>query len=229
MPAGEPSGGQPCFRCGLRPTRRIRVLLVDDHAVVREGYRRLLELEPGMRVVAEHGDADAAIDALEQGVLPDVMVLDLSMPGRSGLEVLRHVTQHAPGVAVLVFTMHASPALVKQALRAGARGFVTKSSEPQWLVHAVRRVAAGECPVLSPDVAHAAGDGVPPRLTPRELEVLHLLLQGCAVDEIGQRMQREPQDGGQLPDPDPAEARRQHRHRTAARRAAAGARRRPDG
>jgi len=166
----------------------LRVMLVDDHAVVREGYRRLLEVEPGMEVDAEHGDADAAIDALEQGALPDVMVLDLSMPGRSGLEVLRHVTQHAPGVAVLVFTMHASPALVKQALRAGARGFVTKSSEPQWLVQAVRRVAGGECPVLSPDVAHAAGDGAPPRLSPRELEVLHLLVQGCAVDEIGQRM-----------------------------------------
>ncbi len=166
----------------------LQVMLVDDHAVVREGYRRLLEAEPGMLVVAEHGDADAAIDALEQGALPDVMVLDLSMPGRSGLEVLRHVTQHAPGVAVLVFTMHASPALVKQALRAGARGFVTKNSEPLWLVQAVRRVAGGERLVLSPDVAHAVGDGAPPRLTPRELEVLHLLLQGCAVDEIGQRM-----------------------------------------
>jgi DNA-binding NarL/FixJ family response regulator len=163
-------------------------MLVDDHAVVREGYRRLLEMEPGMLVDAEHGDADAAIGALERGALPDVMVLDLSMPGRSGLEVLRHVAQRVPQVAVLVFTMHASPALVKQALRVGARGFVTKNSEPLWLVQAVRRVADGECPVLSPDVAHAAGDAAPPRLTPRELEVLHLLLQGCAVDEIGQRM-----------------------------------------
>jgi len=166
----------------------LRVVLVDDHAVVREGYRRLLEVDPRMQVIAEHGDADATIDALAQGVAPDVMVLDLSMPGRSGLEVLRHVTQRAPAVAVLVFTMHASPTMVKQALRAGARGFVTKSSEPQWLVQAVRRVADGECPVLSPDVAHVAGDVAPPPLSPRELEVLHLLVQGCAVDEIGQRM-----------------------------------------
>jgi two-component system, NarL family, response regulator FusR len=166
----------------------LRVMLVDDHAVVREGYRRLLEVDQGMQVIAEHGDADAAIDALEQGTAPDVMVLDLSMPGRSGLEVLRHVAQRAPAVAVLVFTMHASPTMVKQALRAGARGFVTKSSEPQWLVQAVRRVADGECPVLSPDVAHVAGDVARPPLSPRELEVLHLLVQGCAVDEIGQRM-----------------------------------------
>jgi DNA-binding NarL/FixJ family response regulator len=167
----------------------LRVVLVDDHAVVREGYRRLLEMDGSVQVIGEHGNADAAIEALERGEAPDVMVVDLSMPGRSGFEVLRRAAAHAPKVPVLVFTMHDSPAMLEQALRAGAQGYVTKSSEPQVLVQAVRRVAAGEHPVLSPDVAHARVAPTVPSLAPRELEVLHLLLQGCAVDEIGRRME----------------------------------------
>lgn len=167
----------------------LRVVLVDDHAVVREGYRRLLEMDGSVQVIGEHGSADAAIDALDRGEAPDVMVVDLSMPGRSGFEVLRRAAQQAPKVPVLVFTMHDSPAMLEQALRAGAHGYVTKSSEPHVLVQAVRRVAAGERPVLSPDVEHASAASAVPSLAPRELEVLQLLLQGCAVDEISRRME----------------------------------------
>jgi DNA-binding NarL/FixJ family response regulator len=167
----------------------LRVVLVDDHAVVREGYRRLLEMDGSVEVIGEHGSADAAIDALDRGVAPDVMVVDLSMPGRSGFEVLRRAAAQVPKVPVLVFTMHETPAMLEHALRAGARGYVTKSSEPQVLVQAVRRVAAGEEPVLSPDVEQTGAARAAPSLAPRELEVLQLLLQGCAVDEISRRME----------------------------------------
>lgn len=168
----------------------LRVVLVDDHAVVREGYRRVLEMDPSVQVIAEHDSADAAIAALQRGESPDVMVLDLSMPGRSGFEVLRCAQQREPKVPVLVFTMHDSRAMVDQALQVGARGFVTKSSEPPFLVQAVRRIAAGEtAPVLSPDVERAAAAPAAVRLAPREREVLHMLVQGCSVDEIGRRMQ----------------------------------------
>ena len=99
--------------------RALRVALADDHAVVRAGYRRLLELERDMAVVAEYGDADSAYRALaaEAGEAVDLLVLDLSMPGRSGLELLRRLQQRRPGLRVLVFTMHDSAAMLDQCLR----------------------------------------------------------------------------------------------------------------
>lgn len=170
-------------------TGRVRVLLADDHAVVREGYRRLLELEPDVAVVGECADGESVRAAIGRGVAVDVLVLDLSMPGCGGLAVLRRVRDAWPQVQVLVFTMHDSPTMVAQALRAGAAGFVTKNSAPRELVDAVRRVAAGERPVLSPDVAGvAAGDTDRAPLAPREFEVLQLLAQGCSVDEVGRRI-----------------------------------------
>lgn len=172
------------------PTAPVRVLLADDHAVVREGYRRLLELEPDLAVVGECADGESVQAALAaDAVLADVLVLDLSMPGCGGLAVLREASDAWPALRVLVFTMHDSPTMVAQALRAGAAGFVTKNSAPQILVDAVRRVAAGERPVLSPDVAHLAHEQ-PSRLplAPREFEVFQLLVQGCSIDEIGRRL-----------------------------------------
>lgn len=173
--------------------RPIAVLLVDDHAVVRAGYRRLLEGEPGCAVVGECADGDAAYDWLQRGRTPvDVVVLDLSMPGRSGLDLLRRIALRWPAVATLVFSMHDSPAMVAQALQAGAAGFVTKSSEPDALVAALRRVAAGERRVLSPDIAGADGTAAarPPHeaLSPREFQVLQGLLAGDAVDAIAVRL-----------------------------------------
>ena len=170
---------------------RVRVMLADDHAVVREGYRRLLELEPDVRIVGECADGEAARAMLDANHgLADVLVLDLSMPGAGGLAVLRAAAESWPALRVLVFTMHDSPTLVTQALRAGAAGFVTKSSAPQVLVDAVRRVAAGERPVLSPDVASlATTDPSNLPLAPREFEVFQLLVQGCSLEEVGRRLQ----------------------------------------
>ncbi|HWH73311.1 MAG TPA: response regulator transcription factor [Methylibium sp.] len=169
----------------------IRIGLADDHAVVRAGYRRLLELEPDIEVAAEYADADAAYSGLTAGgERLDLLVLDLSMPGRSGLELLRRLGQRLPALRVLVFTMHDGAAMVGQCLRAGAAGFVTKSSAPELLVDAVRRAARGEV-VLSPDVAmHAPGGGAaePPhaQLSSREFDILQQLVAGRSVDEIAQ-------------------------------------------
>jgi DNA-binding NarL/FixJ family response regulator len=168
----------------------LRVLLADDHAVVREGYRRLLESCSAVGVVGECSDGESVRAVLDAGVLAvDVLVLDLSMPGCGGLAVLRHAAQACPGLRTLVFTMHDSPAMVSQVLRAGAAGLVTKSSAPQVLIDAVRRVAAGEQPVLSADVASAAAGPSEVALAPREFEVLQLLAQGCSLDEVGRRLQ----------------------------------------
>ena len=173
-------------------------MLVDDHAVVRAGYRRLLEDEPDLQVVGEHGDADAAYAAL--GSLPqgsaDLLVLDLSMPGRSGLDMLRRARLRWPSLRVLVFSMHDSPAMVAQALQAGAAGFVTKSSDPALLVAALRRVARGETGVLSPDLAGAAGHpgAAPPQhaLSAREFDVLRGLVDGLTLEQIAERLHLSP-------------------------------------
>lgn len=171
----------------------LRVALADDHAIVRVGFRRLLELEPGLRVVAEFGDADAAEAAL-LGPAPlalDVLILDLSMPGRNGLELLRALQAARPALRVLVVSMHDAPSMVAQCLRAGAAGFVPKSSDPQAVVDAVHEVAAGRR-ALSPALAQAlrALDAQPPHelLTAREAEVLRHLLAGQGVEAIARTM-----------------------------------------
>lgn len=175
----------------------LRIALADDHAVVRAGYRRLIELESDMTIVAEFADADATyagLYALDGAV--DVLVLDLAMPGRSGLDLLRRTTLRWPALRVLVFSMHDAPALVRQALAAGAAGYISKSSEPALLVDALRCVARGQ-QTLSPDVAAAtagvACDGAPHlRLGGRELDVLRLLLDGCPLHEIARRLHLSP-------------------------------------
>jgi two-component system, NarL family, response regulator FusR len=168
----------------------LRVRLVDDHAIVREGYRRLFEIEGNIRVVGEHPHVESVLRSLDRshGADTDLIVLDLSMPGQSGLEVLRQIVSNWPHVSVLVFTMHDSPAMADQALRAGAAGFVTKNCEPSFLLQAVRRVAAGERGVLSPDVTPLRAGNAPPSLAPREFEVLQLLIEGRSLDDIGQRL-----------------------------------------
>ena len=176
----------------------LRVMLVDDHAVVRAGYRRLLEDEPDLQVVAEFGDAESAYSALgpAAAATADLLVLDLSMPGRSGLDMLRRARLRWPALRVLVFSMHDSPAMVAQALAAGAAGFITKNSEPALLVAALRRVAAGEEAVLSPDIAQAAGaaGAAPPQqaLSAREFEVLRGLVEGLSVELIAERLHLSP-------------------------------------
>lgn len=137
----------------------IGVMLVDDHAVVREGYRRLLALETDIEVTGECSHAEEVLQALQRdSVSTQVLVMDLSMPGRDGMDLLRRVRLWWPALRVLVFSMHDSPALVVQALRLGAMGYITKSSPPEDLVAAVRHAAEGQM-VLSADVASAVGGG----------------------------------------------------------------------
>lgn len=171
----------------------LRMALVDDHAVVREGYRRLLELEQGFEVVAEFAEADTAYAELSRDDSEvDLAVLDLSLPGRSGLELLRRLKLRRPALRVLVFSMHDHPAMVSQCLGMGAEGFVTKSSAPEVLVDAVRRIAGGG-KALSPDVREALNVEEatrPPhmRLSPREFDVLQSLIRGASVGDISRNL-----------------------------------------
>lgn len=178
-------------------TTPMRIAIVDDHAIVRIGYRRLLEDEPGIQVVAEYGDADAAWEALDQ-LSPDqvhLLILDLSMPGRGGLDLLRQLHQYRPDLTVVVFTMHDTAALRTQCLRAGAAAFVGKGSDPECLLAAVRDAAARRHPDAAPPTLQRArplstGTARAPHedLTPRELEALMLLLQGVPLEQVATRM-----------------------------------------
>jgi DNA-binding NarL/FixJ family response regulator len=167
------------------PMTPARLALVDDHAIVRAGYARLIELEDDLVVRAEFGDPEQALTALGGPLRGhvDLLVLDLSMPGRSGLELLRSIVRAGLPLQVLVVSMHDSAALVTQCLQAGARGFVSKSADPQALIDALRRVLRGEL-VLPP--GHGEPALRPPHhdLTARELEVLRRLLTGMPFDEI---------------------------------------------
>ena len=122
---------------------RLRVMLVDDHAIVRSGFRRLLERYPEIDVVAEAESAEQAYRLFVEH-MPDIVVLDLSMPDSGGLEVLRRLLTREQAAKVIVFSMHEDAALVERALRLGARGYVSKSSAPDMLAQAVLDVAAGK-------------------------------------------------------------------------------------
>jgi two-component system, NarL family, invasion response regulator UvrY len=170
---------------------RTTVLLVDDHAVVREGYHRLLEREPELHVIGEAGNAAEALHAVQTGK-PDVVVLDIALPGVSGIEVLRRILAHRPEARVLMFSMYQDGIYASRALQAGARGFVSKASAPELLVKAVRAVARGE-QFISPDVQSAlerssSDNQVTSSLSPRELEVLRLLTQGFDIERIAERL-----------------------------------------
>lgn len=174
----------------MTPPKPLRIALVDDHAVVRAGYHRLLELEDDLVVVAEFADAESAYAALarEGPSTVDLLILDLSLPGRSGLDLLRRLSMRCPRLRVLVFTMHDGAALVGQCLRAGAAGFITKSSAPELLVDAVRRAARGEIP-LSPDVAKAVDTPAPHlQLSTREFDILQGLIAGRGVEDIARTL-----------------------------------------
>jgi two-component system invasion response regulator UvrY len=171
---------------------RIGVLLVDDHAVVREGYRRLLERDLRLNVV---GEASSAAEALrfDAQLKPDVIVLDIALPGVSGIEILRRILSRRPDACVLMFSMYQDGIYATRALEAGARGYLSKSSAPELLIEAVRSVASGRC-YVSPDVEAAMSkqrsrsSHLADALSTRELEVLRLLTQGYGMDEIGAQL-----------------------------------------
>jgi two-component system, NarL family, invasion response regulator UvrY len=167
----------------------IRIMLVDDHAVVRAGFRRLLEQEAEIRVVAEADSGERAYQ-LYQEHAPDVLVLDLSMPGVSGFEIIRRITERQPQAKILVFSMHEDASLAVRAIQLGARGYVTKSNAPEVLATAVVAVAAGKL-FLSDDVAKSiailklTGDDNPVKaLSAREFEIFRLLVTGRPAAEI---------------------------------------------
>jgi DNA-binding NarL/FixJ family response regulator len=170
-------------------TDRITVLLADDHALVRRGFRRLLEDDAELAVVGEASNGDEAI-ALAASLKPHVIVMDAAMPGTSGLAAIKVILQQRPAARILMLSMHSEETLVQQALSAGASGYVLKNALDLDLAAAVKKVAAGE-KVIDPAIARPA---VLPgergrRLTPRELEVLQLICNGLSNKEIGVKLE----------------------------------------
>ena len=172
--------------------RRITVLLVDDHAVVREGYRRLIERDASLCVVGEAATIAEALQADAQ-LQPDVVVLDIALPGVSGIEILRRLIARRPAARVLMFSMYQDGIYATHAMKAGAYGYLSKASAPDLLVGAVRAVAEGTR-YISPDVQNAmamqstTAQQLAQALSSRELEVLRLLAQGYGIDEIAIRL-----------------------------------------
>jgi two-component system, NarL family, response regulator LiaR len=170
----------------------IRLIIVDDHSVVREGLRAFLHLQEGIDVVGEAVSADDAIQ-VAAALSPDVVLLDLVMPGGDGIGAIRGILEAAPGARVLVLTSFADDAQIFAAMAAGAAGYLLKDVDPQALADGVRDVHAGR-PALHPSVAarlmrrgdphdHGHSD-----MTPREREVLRLIVEGLANKQIAQRL-----------------------------------------
>jgi len=172
-----------------------RVLLVDDHTLVRAGVRRILDAHAGIRVVGEVPDGDRAIEEMEAGGI-DVVVLDLTMPGRDGFTVLAEIRRRWPAVRVIVLTMHSSGEYVARAVREGAKGYLLKDSAVQDLVAAIESVMEGGeyySPAVQRSLADALrqGERTPSpldQLTEREREVLRLVAEGLATKEIAARL-----------------------------------------
>jgi DNA-binding NarL/FixJ family response regulator len=173
--------GSPC----------IAVLLADDHPVVRDGVRCLLERQPDVRVVAAVGDGSAAIREAER-LQPHVVVMDITMPELNGIEATRVIADRMPGVAVIIFSMHSSPNIVRRAIKAGARGYVCKDAATEEVVRAVRVVADGKRYIgrgLAQnllDVQEGLGDGdrTQEALTTAERNILKLVAEGKSNPEV---------------------------------------------
>jgi DNA-binding NarL/FixJ family response regulator len=163
------------------PERKIAVLLVDDHVLVRRGFRRMLEDDPQIEVVGEAGDGN---EAVAQAVLlkPRVVVMDFALPSMNGAMATRLIRKTLPDVEVLMLSMHEEPSYVRTCLDAGARGYLLKNAIDLELVEAVKQVAAG-IEVLDPRLSKVPNQGAP-SLTTRELEVLQLIVHGKSNKEI---------------------------------------------
>jgi DNA-binding NarL/FixJ family response regulator len=176
---------------------KIRLVLADDHQVVRQALRTLLETEPEFTVVGETSDGLKVLDLVTR-LEPDLLVVDLMMPGLGGMEVSRQVTRRVPGTRVVILSMHMNEAHVLEALRSGVRGYVRKDATAADLIRAIREVSAGHM-YLSPPFSdqaieayrqRAADAEVDPyeRLTAREREVLHMAAEGLGNTEMAERL-----------------------------------------
>lgn len=174
-----------------RSGERITVVLADDHEVVRAGIRMVLEAQEDIEVVAEAGDAEAATRYV-LGHKPTVLVLDLSMPGMSGLDAIPKALETSPETDIVVLTMQDEPAFARKALQAGAKGYVMKHSAASELVEAIRTVVGGGT-YINPGLgarlaAEPEPEGPPDQLTPREIEVLGLIALGYMNPEIAEKL-----------------------------------------
>jgi len=170
------------------PEQQISVLLVDDHSLVRRGFRRMLEDEPDIHVVGEASDGEEAVK-LARSLKPHVVVMDCALPGINGLQATRKILQLAPGTLVLMLSMHTEDTWVRQAIEAGARGYVLKNAMDLELGSAIRRMVKGETVLdgqlsLQENLKGERNAG----LTPRELQILQLICDGKSNKEIAAQL-----------------------------------------
>ena len=176
-------------------TNKLRILLADDHETVREGLRMMLDAQPDMHVIATAGDGREAVAQCEK-LTPDVVLMDISMPGLNGLAATMQMLERCPDAKVLTLTRHADSSYLQQMLRAGAAGYVLKQSRPAELLHAIRAVATGgkylDASMTGPVIGTYAKAAPAPEpttpLSPRETEVLRLIAWGNTNKEIAARL-----------------------------------------
>lgn len=179
------------------PSRKIRAFLVDDHALVRSGLKLILSRQPDIEVVGEAGDADSAVDAVF-ALRPDVTIMDVAIGPTTGVEATRRILREVPDSRVLIVSMHNDPVYVREALRAGARGYVLKDAIDAEFVNAVRAVARGEGS-LSAAISGTVLDDYRnfvrqpvDQLTNRERQILQLLAEGCTAKDAAVRLNISP-------------------------------------
>ena len=175
--------------------RSLQIMLVDDHAVVRAGYKRFIELDPQLQVIAEAATGEEAYALLETTRI-DVVIMDLSMPGQGGFETLRRVMNRFPQQKVLIFTMHENASIAKQALQLGACGYLTKSMQPELIVRAIHDAMAGATPVADSivEALQDLKDNKLPHLEllPREFEIFIRLASGDSIEQISDKLHLSP-------------------------------------
>ena len=178
----------------MKPGDQVRLLIADDHTLMRAGLKQIFAWAPDFVVAAEAGNGNEVLEHLRRGTF-DVLLLDLNMPGVSGLDLITRVKSHWPQLPILVLTLHAEPMIASRALKAGASGYITKNCEPDILQAAIRKVAARGnyiAPELAEKMVFQVVSKVQPllhhQLTNRELEVFHLLIAGLSSTHIAKRL-----------------------------------------